>query len=69
MDGEGPMKMRPFLTQASAKFALSERNPYPGWIASVSVSYKFHELNKVIDLSQKFNNRVKQCLNLGESLF
>jgi len=30
IEGEGPMKIIPFFTQASAKLALSDRNPYPG---------------------------------------
>jgi len=35
----GPINLIPALTQASAKSDLSERNPYPGWIASTSCSY------------------------------
>ena len=32
----GPMKTMPARSQASAKSAFSERNPYPGWMASIS---------------------------------
>ncbi len=32
--GEGPTKVIPASAQARAKSAFSERNPYPGWMAS-----------------------------------
>ena len=36
---DGPINLMPALTQASAKSDRSDRNPYPGWIASTSCSY------------------------------
>src|SRR5205823_2080923 len=36
--GRGPMKTKPERSTFSAKSAFSERNPYPGWIASASVT-------------------------------
>jgi hypothetical protein len=32
-DGGGPMNVSPSALQSCAKSALSERKPYPGWIA------------------------------------
>ena len=34
----GPMNVMPHFSQTSAKTGFSERKPYPGWIASASVS-------------------------------
>jgi hypothetical protein len=34
----GPMKVIPEVAQASVKWGFSERKPYPGWIASESVT-------------------------------
>ena len=34
----GPMKTKPELSTRSAKSAFSERKPYPGWMASESVT-------------------------------
>ena len=38
VSGRGPMKAIPAAAQASANSGDSERNPYPGWIASDPVS-------------------------------
>ncbi len=35
--GDGPMKVMPQARQISAKAAFSDRRPYPGWMASLSV--------------------------------
>ena len=35
--GSGPIKTKPLSCTRSAKSAFSERNPYPGWIATASV--------------------------------
>ena len=32
--GGGPMNFMSQVSQTSAKFAFSESNPYPGWMAS-----------------------------------
>ena len=37
LSGRGPMKVRPAVRQARLKSARSERNPYPGWMASAPV--------------------------------
>ncbi len=34
---EGPMKVSPCASTISANPAFSDRNPYPGWIASARV--------------------------------
>ena len=36
--GVGPMKTKPLFSTRSAKSAFSLRNPYPGWMASASVT-------------------------------
>jgi hypothetical protein len=36
--GLGPMKLSPHFPQSSAKWAFSERKPYPGWMASAPVT-------------------------------
>jgi hypothetical protein len=36
--GGGPTNTRPAATHARAKPAFSDRNPYPGWIASAPIS-------------------------------
>ncbi len=38
MAGVGPTNVIPASAQACAKSAFSDRNPYPGWIASTSWS-------------------------------
>ena len=35
--GEGPIKVRPQLSQIEAKLGFSLKNPYPGWMASAPV--------------------------------
>ena len=40
--GLGPMNRIPAFTIASAKSPLSDRNPYPGWIASTLESCNIH---------------------------
>jgi hypothetical protein len=35
----GPMKVMPAASTARASSAFSERNPYPGWIASAPVFF------------------------------
>ncbi len=37
LEVDGPMNLIPASSQASAKWAFSERKPNPGWIASESV--------------------------------
>jgi len=39
MSGSGPIKIIPLSTQAWAKSARSDKNPYPGWIASTFFSF------------------------------
>ena len=34
----GPMKTKPLFSTRSAKSAFSERNPYPGWMPTASVT-------------------------------
>ena len=36
--GRGPMNTNPERSTFSAKSAFSDRKPYPGWIASASVT-------------------------------
>ena len=38
VSGFGPMKMKPLCSTRSAKSAFSERKPYPGWMATASVT-------------------------------
>ena len=38
MSAAGPMNVKPHEAHTSAKWALSDRNPYPGWIASAPVT-------------------------------
>ena len=38
VSARGPMNANPERSTCSAKSAFSERNPYPGWIASASVT-------------------------------
>ena len=33
LSGVGPMNTRPFFRHRAAKWAFSDRNPYPGWMA------------------------------------
>ena len=38
ISGVGPIKIIPLALHASANSGLSDKNPYPGWIASTSAS-------------------------------
>ena len=38
VSGRGPMNTKPLFSTRSAKSAFSDRKPYPGWIASASVT-------------------------------
>ena len=38
ISASGPMNVNPHEAQTSAKCAFSERNPYPGWMASAPVT-------------------------------